>query len=164
MDEKYNTLGKRIKHLRMQKGLRRETLAQRVGISEEYLKRLEEDCAERDEMLEKFADVLGTTVGYLRRGEDPIRELSLRNLEDYISKNNLSKEDAARLRHDIQEKIEAIRGKDPLTDADFNYFRLTFTQGKQSVAIPCRKCRHPVPIENDGNCPNCGAPWAGADD
>ncbi|MFC4617447.1 helix-turn-helix domain-containing protein [Camelliibacillus cellulosilyticus] len=57
-------IGKKIKQLRLQKGLSLTELAERAGVSKSYLSTIERDLQKNPsiQFLEKIADVLGVSV------------------------------------------------------------------------------------------------------
>lgn len=65
-----NTVGERLSHVRNQKGLTLEQLAQKAGISKSFLWEVEHDRSNiSGDKLLRVANVLGASLDFLLRGE-----------------------------------------------------------------------------------------------
>lgn len=88
-------VGEIIQHLRDEKGLNQKELAEKVGLSQSVMNRIELGTRPvRDEELKKIAEVLGTTTDYLLGASD------VRNL--YIDEEKYPDV------HDVEEAMEII--------------------------------------------------------
>ena len=66
------TLGKRIAELRKKKGLKQETLAEKLAVSPQAVSKWENDLSCPDiSVLPQLADILGVTIDQLLTGNDP---------------------------------------------------------------------------------------------
>ena len=64
-----STVGSRIRHVRTQRGLTLEQLAERAEISKSFLWDVEQGSGISGERLLRVANVLGASLDYLMRGE-----------------------------------------------------------------------------------------------
>lgn len=156
-----DTFGKRLKKLRIKRGMKRSYLAGRTNINPAYLKELEDDeIAPILDIAERLAKILDATVGYLLYSEDTILRQSLQNLELYIQEEAINGEEAKLLRSKVERKI--TRSAQPMNRLDFDGVRKHHISDQIIDGI-CYRCHHGVTSETGCICPNCGALWDAPD-
>lgn len=65
-----NHLGRKINRIRELRGIKQETLASEMGVSQQTVSRLEQSETIEDEVLEKIAGVLGVTAEAIKNYSD----------------------------------------------------------------------------------------------
>ncbi len=73
-----NHIGRKISRIRELRGIKQETLASEMGISQQTVSRLEQSEAIEDEVLEKIAGVLGVAVDAIKNFDE---ERAIHNIQ-----------------------------------------------------------------------------------
>ena len=112
------TFGERLIKLRNIKGMKREHLALKAGVTIKYLKNIEENTPVSPEIIERLASALDTTAEYLKNGGNQIKNQNLQNFEQYVREKGINTEEAQSLRMKIE--IISTRASKPLSTLDFD--------------------------------------------
>ncbi len=115
-------IGRKISRIRELRGMKQETLAAELGISQQAVSKIEQSADVEDEALEKIAKVLGVTPDAVKAfSEDAVFNIIANTFTDNSQNNNnylctinpLEKiiELYERLLASEREKVELLKGK-----------------------------------------------------
>lgn len=99
-----NTLGKRIAELRKEKGLKQETVAEKLAVSPQAVSKWENDLTCPDiSVLPLLAEILGVTVDKLLTGKEPepIVQLAPTKEKDLVLRMEITATDGSLVRTNI---------------------------------------------------------------
>lgn len=116
MSEPTLHIGRKISKLRELRGMKQETLATELGISQQAVSKIEQSAEVEEEALSKIAKILGVTVeGLMHFTEDSVFN-NINNFHDHSIQNNFNPIEKVielyeRLLQSEREKIELLKGK-----------------------------------------------------
>ena len=109
-------IGRKISKLRELRGIKQETLAAELGISQQAVSKIEQSAEVEDDALEKIAKVLGVTVEGLKHFTEDSVFNNINNFHDQSIQNNFNPIEKVielyeRLLASEKEKIEFFKNK-----------------------------------------------------
>src|ERR1700743_1032338 len=109
-------IGRKISNLRELRGIKQETLAAELGISQQAVSKIEQSAEVEDDALEKIAKVLGVTVEGLKHFTEDSVFNNINNFHDQSIQNNFNPMEKVielyeRLLASEKEKIEFFKNK-----------------------------------------------------
>ncbi|NTE03609.1 helix-turn-helix transcriptional regulator [Agrobacterium tumefaciens] len=109
-------LGRKISRIRELRGMKQDTLATELGISQQAVSKLEQSETIEDSTLEKVAKVLGVTAEGIKHFTEETIFNNINNFHDSSIQNNFNPVEKIielyeRLLATEREKIEILKGK-----------------------------------------------------
>ena len=109
-------IGRKISKIRELRGMKQDTLAFELGISQQTISKIEQSAEVEEEVLEKIAKVLGVTVEGLKHFTEDSVFNNINNFHDNSIQNNFNPIEKVielyeRLLQSEREKIEILKGK-----------------------------------------------------
>ena len=109
-------IGRKISKLRELRGIKQETLATELGISQQAVSKIEQSAEVEEEALEKIAKVLGVTVEGLKHFTEDSVFNNINNFHDQSIQNNFNPIEKVielyeRLLASEKEKVELLKNQ-----------------------------------------------------
>lgn len=112
---KLDTIGQRLRHARMQKGLTQEELARLANTTQDVIQKIENGKSKRPRKLEVIAKVLDVSPAWLQFGVEEIDKLSHEEIEIALSLIGLAQEQKEALKTIISTMKQAGGTDEPST-------------------------------------------------
>jgi transcriptional regulator with XRE-family HTH domain len=109
-------IGRKISKLRELRGIKQETLAAELGISQQAVSKIEQSAEVEEDALEKIAKVLGVTVDGLKHFTEDSVFNNINNFHDQSIQNNFNPIEKVielyeRLLASEKEKVELLKNQ-----------------------------------------------------
>ena len=109
-------IGRKISKLRELRGIKQETLAAELGISQQAVSKIEQSAEVEEDALEKIAKVLGVTVEGLKHFTEDSAFNNINNFHDQSIQNNFNPIEKVielyeRLLASEKEKVEFLKNQ-----------------------------------------------------
>ena len=85
-----NHIGKKIERIRELRGMKQETLAEGLGITQQAVSKMEQSKNIDDEKLKRVADILGVTADNIKKFNEEVAICNIQNNNDSATTNNLT--------------------------------------------------------------------------
>src|ERR1700743_862761 len=110
-------IGRKISKIRELRGIKQETLATELGISQQAISKIEQSADVEEEALQKIAKVLGVTVEGLKHFTEDSVFNNINNFHDNSIQNNFNPIEKVielyeRLLASEREKVELLKSKE----------------------------------------------------
>lgn len=107
-------IGRKITKLRELRGIKQETLAAELGVSQQAVSKIEQSAQVEEQALEKIAKVLGVTVEGLKHFTEDAVFNNINNFHDHAIQNNFNPIEKVidlyeRLLASEREKVELLK-------------------------------------------------------